>query len=239
MSSLTEIDLRAWVAAITHPLAAPATLMPWLEGPLRNFFPYTAVVLGHGELIADQLKVTHMLATGHHDAYLHQIAQTFELAQRGSLRWWFSNRQPFYIDPAHPPSHTGRFELEEIQTFGLGNIAGHGVLNLKANAGTYFGFSGVAGPLRTWHLDALRLIAPVLNDLLLAHLAALPQSTVPTLQALTSRQKDIVRQLANGMDDKTIARTLGLSEKTIRNQLAEVYARIGIHKRTQLLALLR
>ncbi len=239
MKHLNETDLRLWIHAVTHPPATPANLLAWLEGPLRKFFPYTGLVLGQGELVAGQLKVTHMLATGHGEAYLRQIATTFELAQRGSLKWWFAHRQPFYIDPKAPPSHASAFEIEEIEQFGLRNVAGHGVLNIKANSGAYFGFAGVKEPLSEWHLEALRLMAPVLNDLFLAHFANAQQQPPATFETLTPRQMAIVRHLATGIDDKTIARALGLAEKTVRNQLTDIYARLGVHKRTQLIALFK
>jgi len=237
MKHLTQADLQAWLTAITHPLATAPELLPWIEGPLRDFFPYKGVVLGHGELVVGQLKVTHMLASGHDAEYLRQISKTFELAQRGSLQWWFVNRQPFVIDPKNPPPYASAFEIEEIDKFGLRNVAGHGVLNAKTNAGTYFGFAGVRPPLSAWHLEALRLLAPVLNDLFLAHIAQTDGLTL--VSKLTPREKSVVRHLVSGMDNKTIALALGISEKTVRNQLAEIYARLGVRRRSELIVLLK
>jgi DNA-binding CsgD family transcriptional regulator len=239
MKHLNKSDLKSWVAAVTHPLASASSLIAWLEGPLRKFFPFKGIVLGHGELVAGQLAVTHMLATGHDEAYLRQIATTFELTQRGSLRWWFSNRRPFHIDPKNPPMHASAFELEEIERFGLRNVAGHGVLNVKANAGTYFGFAGVREPLGDWHLEALTLIAPVLNDLMLSHIALAQRPPTERLDGLTPRQKEIVRELASGKSNKAIALSIGITEKSVRNQLAKVYASVGVCKRTELIALLK
>ena len=240
MQHLTKNDLKAWVAAVTHPLASSDSLIAWVEGPLREFFSFKGVVLGHGELVAGQLKVTHMLSTGHDDAYLRQLATTFELTQRGSLRRWFSSRQPFHIDPKNPSEHASAFEFDEIQCFGLGNVVGHGVLNVKSTAGTYFGFAGVREPLGDWHLEALKLIAPVLNDLMLSHIALTLPTAVSGLDGLTPRQKEIVRQLAAGKSNKAIAQSIGgITEKSVRNQLAKVYARVGVCKRTELIALLR
>jgi DNA-binding CsgD family transcriptional regulator len=239
MQHLTKNELKAWVAAVTHPLASSGSLIAWVEGPLREFFPFKGVVLGHGELVAGQLVVTHMLAAGHDDAYLRQIATTFELSQRASLAWWFSTRQPFHIDPNDPPAHASAFELDEIERFGLGNVAGHGVLNVKGNAGTYFGFAGVRAPLSHWHLEALTLIAPVLNDLMLSHFALKQRCVRGWLDGLTPRQKEIVRELAMGKSNKAIGLSIGITEKSVRNQLAKVYARVGVCKRTELIALLR
>lgn len=240
MRHLARSDLDRWLAAITHPLARPDALLAWLEGPLRTFFPFKGLALGHGELVAGELRVTHLLTIGHEEEYLRQLATTFELPQRGSLQWWFAHRSPFVIDPRAPPAHASRFEIDEIDRFNLRNVAGHGVLNAKSNAGTYFGFAGVKEPLSEWHLEALRLMAPVLNDLLLAHIATKEAPPIHVrVKELSPRQQAIVRRVVDGLHDKRIAAELGISEKTVRNQLTAIYTRIGVHKRTQLIALFR
>ncbi|MDP5007997.1 MAG: helix-turn-helix transcriptional regulator [Glaciimonas sp.] len=238
MKHLTEVDLRTWLAAITHPLASSDTLLAWLDGPLKVFFPHHGVILAYGELVAGQMKITHMLESGHDPLFIQKIPSICELTDRGSIKHWLSNRQPFFIDPKTPSTHTSAFEIEEIERFGLRNIAGHGVINIKGNAGSYFSFCGVKEPMSEWHLEALRLMAPMLNALLLAHLAQAPQQIHIALDTLTLRQKSIVRYVVAGMDDKTIARALGVSEKTVRNQLTEIYARLGVHKRARLITLL-
>ena len=245
MKHLTPTDLQAWLAAITDARATASGLLSWLAGPLKDFFPYKGLVLGHGKVVAGQLTVTHMLASGYDAGYLQQIPSTFDLAQRGSLQWWFANRQPFVIEPRQPPPYASAVEIGEIERFGLRNVAGHGVLNVKANAGTYFGFTGVKEPLSDWHLEALRLLAPVLNDLFLAHIACADASleespsSATSIGKLTSREQSIVRHLASGMCNKAIGNALGISEKTVRNRLAAIYARIGVRKRAELIVLLR
>lgn len=239
MTHLTQADLRLWLDAVRYRPLSSEYLLPWLEGPLRRFFPYRGFILGHGELDAGQLKLTHMLASGHEEAYLHRIGNTFELAQRGSLKWWLASRQPFYIDLEAPPFHASDFELDEIAQFGLGNVAIHGVLNLKSTAGTYFGFAGVKEPLGEWHLEALRLMAPVLNDLLLCHFSPEPEQLPALLHTLSQRQKAIVYHLAAGLRPKAIAQALGLTVVAVRTQIAAIYARAGVHKQADLIAMLK
>lgn len=236
---LSEVDYARWSNALQTQPRTPKDLMPWVEKELRQFFPYQRLFMAYGELIADQIKTTHWLATGYEDQYLEAVARTLEINTRGSLRWWFANRQPFFIDPEHPPAFATPYEVEEIKTQGLQNIAAHGVLNIRAIAGTYFSFAGVPAPLSDWHLDALRILTPVLNDLYLAYLAEVAGNVPISFASLSDRQKDIVRQLATGIDDKTIACNLGVAEKTVRNQLTEIYDHLNISKRTQLLHMLR
>jgi len=179
-----------------------------------------------------------MLTIGFTDEHKAHISAAFELGQRGALERWLSNRQPFCIDPETPPSYVTPFELEEIRRFSMGNIVAHGVLNAKNNAGTYFSFAGIPSPLSNWHLDAIRLISPVLNDLYLSDIAN-SSSREASFTTLSPRQKVIVRLLVAGLDNKTIARKMETTEKTVRNQLSNIYSLLKIHKRSQLQAFLR
>lgn len=232
-------DLQNWLRAVTTQPRSHDGLMDWISGPLKDFFPFTRVFLGHGEHVAGQIHVTHWLAQGHQDTPPRGIDTPFDLETRGTLKWWLAHRLPFYIDVDRPPTFATAFELDEIRTAGLGRIAAHGVINAKANAGTYFSFAGIPDELSDWHLDALTLIAPVLNGLFLSHVAAQHTHQQGSFLSLTARQKDIVRRIAIGLDDKAIARILGIAEKTVRNQLTHIYRRMGVHKRAQLMALLR
>ena len=237
--TLSEDDMGRWLKALTLQPLRSIDLMQWINGPLKSFFPFTRLFMAHGELIAGQIKTTHWEQHGHASDYLEQLSTTFELDQRGSLKWWFENRRPFCIDPSNPPVFATDFEVDEIKRFHLKNIAAHGVLSLRANVGTYFSFCGLAEPLGQWHLDALQLIAPVLNDLYLAHIADQITYNARRAVALTQRQNEIVRLAVQGHDDKTIARGLCVAEKTIRNQLTEIYGRLGINSRSQLVVLFR
>ena len=50
---------------------------------------------------------------------------------------------------------------------------------------------------------------------------------------LTSRELDVLRLLARGSSNRIIARTLDISEKTVKNHLSSIYFKIGATDRTQ------
>lgn len=230
-------DWSRWCDALKAVPVDASELDAWVGGELRRFFPFKAVLAGYGDLIAGQVRMQYVYQYGHDAAYLAQLGATFELDARGSMAWWLRHRKPFYIDPACPPPFATKFELEEIGSAGLGNVVAHGVLNVRASAGSYVSFTGVPVRPSHWHLDALRLIAPVLNELLLLRITSTyALSKVP---ALTPRQSAIVRLLAAGRQDKVIARQLGISCKTVRNQLSAIYTRFGVRGRAELVDRLR
>jgi Response regulator containing a CheY-like receiver domain and an HTH DNA-binding domain len=53
---------------------------------------------------------------------------------------------------------------------------------------------------------------------------------------LTPRQWEVLRQVAKGASNTQIARTLGLSDATVRKHLENVFLRLGVQSRTEALA---
>jgi DNA-binding NarL/FixJ family response regulator len=51
--------------------------------------------------------------------------------------------------------------------------------------------------------------------------------------ALTERELEVLRCVADGMPNKLIARELGISEKTVKTHLTRVFQQIGVTDRTQ------
>lgn len=50
---------------------------------------------------------------------------------------------------------------------------------------------------------------------------------------LTRREIQILQRLAKGESNKTLARNLYISEKTVKNHLYRIYEKIDVHSRTQ------
>jgi DNA-binding NarL/FixJ family response regulator len=78
-----------------------------------------------------------------------------------------------------------------------------------------------------------RRIADRLPDILSA---AAPSSSFPEL---TPQQVNVLTQVAAGKGNDLIARALSLSPKTVSNYLAQIYARLGVGSRAELVALAR
>jgi DNA-binding CsgD family transcriptional regulator/PAS domain-containing protein len=75
---------------------------------------------------------------------------------------------------------------------------------------------------------------------LLDGLGAMPAtSDHPQLSELSSRQWEIVSRLTRGDRVPTIARELFISQSTVRNHLASIYARFDVHSQAELLEVLR
>jgi len=245
-SDSPEADFQAWTDALRERpqgRVTEADVLAWVEGPLRRFLPFQKFIGVYGNLSGGRIHMLSMLSSGHDPAFLAGLESSFDLKMRGCFEWWMSNRKPFVVDMAGEVDEGGarrfvtRRSLEEIERFSLGVIAAHGVVDPIMLAGTYFSFSGVsaARPRRT--LTALELIVPVLHMLYL-QTKQVAKSAVD-LTVLTDRQRVLVDLARNGLSDKEIAAQLSISDHTVGNHFRAIYARLGIGKRSQLIALLK
>lgn len=73
--------------------------------------------------------------------------------------------------------------------------------------------------------------------------AAPPAAATPTsgpadaaaIESLSPREREILALLARGLSNKELARELSVSENTIKTHLANLYAKLGVGRRTQAL----
>ena len=56
---------------------------------------------------------------------------------------------------------------------------------------------------------------------------------------LTPRERDIVEWIARGSDNAQVAAQLALSEKTVRNHITSIFAKLEVENRSQAIVLAR
>jgi DNA-binding NarL/FixJ family response regulator len=95
-------------------------------------------------------------------------------------------------------------------------------------------------------VDALRTIAsggvvlgPKVGPSVLSTLRRAPADLPSPFDRLSAREREVLAGLAGGESNARIARQLGVSEKTIRNQLSSVFAKLGVADRVQAALLAR
>jgi DNA-binding CsgD family transcriptional regulator len=239
-------DFLAWLEALRLLPVAPlneSDIIAWVDGPLRRFFPFEGFQGGYGKMCGGRINALSMISSGHSPEFVSTLRRNFDLSVSACFAWWVSNRRPFLIDERGALDEEGApipsigSELDGIRRFSLGLVAAHGVVDPFANTGTSLRFSGVPQdqPKRTF--TALKLIAPVLHTLFL-QTKQVEMSPVD-LTLLTDRQKELVNLALVGLSDKAIASRLAISDHTVGNHFRAIYAKLGISKRSQLIAMLK
>jgi DNA-binding CsgD family transcriptional regulator len=61
----------------------------------------------------------------------------------------------------------------------------------------------------------------------------------PDAPSLSVREREVLRLLAQGLSNKELARALSVSENTVKTHLANLYAKLGVGRRTEALAIAR
>jgi DNA-binding NarL/FixJ family response regulator len=59
------------------------------------------------------------------------------------------------------------------------------------------------------------------------------KAVVRPIKGLTEREQQILELIAQGLDNRTIARQLDLAEKTVRNQVSTVLAKLSVSHRAE------
>jgi DNA-binding NarL/FixJ family response regulator len=79
------------------------------------------------------------------------------------------------------------------------------------------------------------LLAPGVVAQALPHLAG-SRSKPTVFPQLTDRERDVLELVARGLDNLRIARHLGLSDKTVRNNLSNILNKLGVADRSAAIA---
>jgi len=88
-------------------------------------------------------------------------------------------------------------------------------------------------------LDSLRkvaagkqLIHPSLSTRVVQRITETHQSD-PRLEALSTREREILPLIAEGLTNREIGERLGLAEKTVKNYISGLLSKLGLQRRTQ------
>src|ERR687896_1583770 len=90
----------------------------------------------------------------------------------------------------------------------------------------------LARAIRTVHAGDT-IIAPELAQKMLNTFQSADPRDSRLAPPLTERELEVIRALAQGMSDRQIARSLSISEKTVRNHTSNIYRKLHIFDRTQ------
>lgn len=80
----------------------------------------------------------------------------------------------------------------------------------------------------------LVVLHPDTAEAALAALAAAPTTAVDaSVQSLTPREIEVLRMLAEGLGNKTVARRLGISEHTVKFHVGSIFSKLNVSSRTE------
>jgi DNA-binding NarL/FixJ family response regulator len=82
--------------------------------------------------------------------------------------------------------------------------------------------------------EGLIVVSPTLAQPVLSRLVGMAEAeTEPLIEPLTERERQVLQLLAQGLANKQIAASLGISEHTVKFHVSGIYAKLGAASRTE------
>lgn len=77
------------------------------------------------------------------------------------------------------------------------------------------------------------IFSPAIAAHMMTFFGARPASAIPLFPELTERERDVLRLVAQGANNDSIAQQLGLTSKTIRNYISNIFSKLQVADRAQ------
>ena len=232
-SASTQGDLLFELATACSVCVTEADFSSIARGPARALLPSKSLIAALGYIDLDHLQVVMLLAVDHPPQAVASIQQTGNMKDRRALAHWLQSGQPMVIDlPADGPMLSA-LEQHEIESFGLGRVGAHGVLDMVAKSGSYFSFAGLPDDLPVEVARRqLALITPHLHQALQA-VRSHSSATFDSGVMLTSTEAELIEWVSAGRTNAEIAAVRHRSEATVRNQLTTIFRKLGVRNRAE------
>jgi DNA-binding CsgD family transcriptional regulator len=202
---------------------------------VRALLPHGSLMAVIGLVDLEHVENCKVVSVDAPTALLAQLPLKLNLRERPVVARWLKDRQPVAVQLPRDAAALSERERFEIETFGLGRLAIHGVLDIHARSGSYFSFAQVAENLADpWLQDRLRLLVPLLHTALVqvADAPVLLPGQDPVVR-LSGREVQLLQWLAAGRTNVEIAALSSRSHATVRNQLHNLYGKLGVANRAE------
>jgi DNA-binding CsgD family transcriptional regulator len=221
--NITEVEERALVRlaqACDEFDGEPTGFCKLMRRSVRPMLDFGSAVAGLGPLTGGVRDLSTLISVDAPSSFIRALRLacfTVPAAKRGEHRVAF---EPLFLDPARLPALSPSLRLL---------AAGRSVFCTHADALTdtrsYFGFLGMPHCRDDAVVSSLRKVIPHV------HHALRRVDQAPCLEALSSAENEVLKLMLQGRRNKEIARILGKSTATIRNQLHAIYGKLNVRSR--------
>lgn len=199
---------------------------------LRAFLPHRAFICGFGRINPHTISGYRVISVDFPIDYLEALKLDDGSLFSPLMERWVGSDAPVLFDSDSPSGAPDEW-LRLVREHALGNILAHGMRDLESNASSYFNFCGVPGPLNPQHAQLIKLVTPHLHTALTRVMTTKEKTSQCPL--LTPRETEILSWLYLGKTNWEIGQIIGISEKTVKNNLYAIYQKLNVANRTQAL----
>jgi len=209
----------------------------WTRRWIRPVFPHEALGCGYGHIHAGGVALDYVVTVDYPIAHLQGIRNRAGAIDTPILRRWLATREPQLFEADDPWPDAPADWLACFRVNAMKNAAAHAVYDTERCVGTYYSFQRIPGRLGSAHVEQLRRLVPVMHEVLCRVIGRLHLGDEFTarLAGLSAREREMAQWVRMGKTNGEIAGLSGLSENTVKHHLTNVFAKLAVETRAQLI----
>lgn len=208
----------------------------WTRTHLRAVLPHEALISGWGHRHAGGVGLDVMVMVDFPDEHIERIRNRAGAIDTPILRRWLATEQPVVFDVEQPWAEMPAQWLESFRRYGLRNVLAHAVWDLERAGGTYHSLFRMPTTPAAREAKVLSDLTPLLHEMfcrVIQSISAEDRFSV-CLESLSAREREIVHWVGLGKTNAEIGCIRSLSENTVKHYVTEIFNKLGVSNRTQL-----
>jgi transcriptional regulator EpsA len=212
----------------------------WTKTYLRPLLPHESLLCGWGHLHAGGVGLDYLVPVDYPLEHINGIRNRVGAIDTPILRRWLSTREPVVFEADTPWVETPETWLDSFRRHNLRNVVAHAVYDTERCAGTYHSFYRIPVKPDQAYVEMLDRLTPTLHEVLCRVITSLSAEDRlnERMAALTEREEQVLKWLALGKTNAEIAELTGVTESTIKHHLTNVFDKLGVYNRAQLVRIL-
>ena len=211
----------------------------WTRDAIRPIFPHETLGCGYGRIHAGGVGVDGIIAVDYPIAHLKGICNKAGGLDTPILRRWLVTREPQLFEADMPWPDIPAEWLEQFRKNDMRNAAAHAIYDTERCIGTYHSFHRIPGRLGDKHIEALKLLAPIIHEVICRLIGDLKEVNQLNMlrSTLSPREQQLLQLVGQGKTNQDIAEVFSVKEGTIKHYVANIFKKLGVENRTQLVRL--
>jgi len=208
----------------------------WSRKHLRPILPHEAMISGWGHRHAGGVGLDVMVIVDFPPEHLEKIRNRIGAIDTPILWRWLVTEKPVLFDADNPWPDVPPQWLESFRGFGLRNVLAHAQWDDERVGGTYHSLYRMPSAPGEHESRVFEEVVPILHEAFCRVMQSLSVADrfSAALESLTARERDVVRWLGIGKTNSEIASINGISENTVKHYVTEIFNKLGVSNRTQL-----
>lgn len=208
----------------------------WTQTELRSVLPHGALISGWGHMHAGGVGLDVMVIVDFPAEHIETIRNRAGAIDTPILRRWLATEKPVVFDVDNPWPETPPQWLDSFRRYGLRNVLAHAQWDKERAGGTYHSFFRMPAAPGKREAELVCALLPLLHETfcrVVASISAFDRFSV-CLEALNEREREIVHWLGLGKTNAEIGLIRSISESTVKHYVTEIFDKLGVSNRTQL-----